>query len=174
MSARIKREKLVGAQLDVPAEQNAGNRGQAGEQNQHAADAVGGQQEVNAHRRHPGHIDNHRASLAHAGDKARNSEREPGHGDAERQPARQGGLALGQQRQHQRSGKREIDRPRQHLKSPVRQQVHDRGVHAVHNQLRQKAESNIKPITGASAIRSPWCRSGKLAQCSGTGPVNTF
>ncbi len=53
------REKLVGAQLDVPTEQHAGHCGEAGQQHQHAADAVGGQQEVNPHRRHPGQIDQH-------------------------------------------------------------------------------------------------------------------
>ena len=88
-----KGEKLVGAQLDIPTEENSGDRGQAGEQHQHAADAVGGQQEVNPHRRHPGQIDKRHASLPHAGDKSLHSQRQPGHGHGQRQPARQSRLA---------------------------------------------------------------------------------
>ena len=53
----IKSEELVGAQIDVPTEENAGDGGDAGEQNEHAADAVGGEQKVNAHGWHPGHVD---------------------------------------------------------------------------------------------------------------------
>ncbi len=42
-----KGEKLIGAQLDIPTEQDASHGSQAGQQHQHAADAVGGQQKVN-------------------------------------------------------------------------------------------------------------------------------
>ena len=105
-------KELMGAQFDVPTEQDAGHRGQPGQQHQHAANAVGSEQEVNPHRRDPGHIDNHHAALPHAGHKPRHGQRQPGHSHRKRQPAGQSRSPFRQQRQQQRSGKREIDRPR--------------------------------------------------------------
>ena len=92
----IEREELVGAQIDVPTEENAGDGGDAGEQNEHAADAVGGEQVVNAHGGHPERIDEDLAALAHACGKSRDGNGEAGHGD-QRAPtsAHSVGLALG-------------------------------------------------------------------------------
>ena len=76
----IKREELVGAQLDVPTEENAGDGGEAGEQHEHAADAVGGEQVVNAHRRHPGQVDDdHAAAWPMPATKPCTRQRQPGH-----------------------------------------------------------------------------------------------
>ncbi len=94
----IKGEELIGAEIDVPTEENARDRGDAGEQNEHAADAVGGEQVVNAHGGHPKSVDDHPAALAHAGGVARNGDGEAGHGHDERKPTRQAGFAFGQQR----------------------------------------------------------------------------
>ncbi len=107
-------EELVGAQLDIPTEEDTGDRGQAGEQNEYAADAVGCEQEVNAHRRNPGQVDEGYSSLPHAADETRDGNSQPGHGYGQRQPARERGTTLGQQRFGERSGKREIDCEGQH------------------------------------------------------------
>ena len=96
---------------------------------------------------------------------------EAGHGDGEREPARQRRPALGQQRRDQRTGKRNVDREGQHLKSPVRQQVHDRGVDGGHDELGHKAEQKHEADDRRESHALGVMQIGKsLAQCSGTGP----
>src|ERR1035438_3244256 len=126
--------------FDVPTEENAGDGGEAGEQHEYAADAVGGEQEVDAHGGDPGNVDDDWAAWAHACGETTDGVQEGQHSDGKREPARQTGLAFRQEGLDERPGKREIDRPRQHLKSPVSQQVNDRWVHAVHNNLGHKAD----------------------------------
>ena len=113
------REKLIRAQLDVPAEQDSSHCREPRQQHQHAADSIGCQQVVNPHRRHPGQIDNRHAGgmiWPHPGHKPLQRQRQASHGHRQRQPTRQRLVAVatrppfGQQRQHQRPGKREIDR----------------------------------------------------------------
>ena len=102
----IKSEELIGAQVDVPTKENARDRGDAGEQDQHAADAVSREQEVDAHRRHPEHVDKHLSPLPKSRRVARNGETQSSHGHGEREPPRKDGFVLGQQRRNERAGER--------------------------------------------------------------------
>ena len=98
MRARIEGKELVGAEFDVPTEENAGDGGEAGEQDEDAADAVGGEQKVDAHGGDPGCVNEDCAALAYAGDEAGDGEREAGNSDEKREPAGEHGFAFGQQR----------------------------------------------------------------------------
>src|ERR1035437_1857856 len=102
-------EEFVGAQIDVPTEEDSGHCGKTGEEDEDAAYSIRRKQEVDAHGGNPGQVDDYGSSLVPAGDESLHAKREPANGKGQRQPAGQGWPAFGQQRQHQRSGKREID-----------------------------------------------------------------
>ena len=170
------REELIRPQFDVPAEQHACHRGQSRQQHQHAADAVRRQRVANAHRRHPRHIDQRHASLPSAAAEPGNRNRKSRHRHRKRKPSRQRCLTLRQQRQHQRTGKRDVNRPSQHRSQNLQcaSRFSTVGFTCPTINCGTRPSKNINPITGAIASRSPPCRSGNSAQCSGTGPVNTF
>ena len=157
-------EELIRPQFDVPAEQHAGHRSQSRQQHQHAADPVSRQREANAHRCHPRHIDQRHATLPRA-------LREPGNTQSQipSLPPQAQTIALtlrylsaAAPTPAHRQTRCKSSKPTSISKSPMRQQILNRGIHSSHNQLRHHAEQEHQSDHGRHPRPLPAMQIGKF------------
>ena len=121
---QVEGEELVGAVLDVPGEEDAGDGDDSGEQDEGEADAVGGEVVVDAEGGDPGIVGDGEQLAGAVLEERGERDGEAGERGQQREDARQRGAALGQQEQQQGSEKRDVDRPSEHSREvPIRTAV---------------------------------------------------